>query len=259
MDKKDLKELYNKCFGKNKDDRYHAIAMLGIYGVFILILIIMIRVSPAQNQDNNQSNKSNNNISNDTSQKTDNKNNSNNTNTNQGNITTQSEINYSYVYTIDNSGIKEVVTGKRVDDKEIFTLITDSGSKDYAKLSDNYLEKVDGSYHLVESPSSNLVYTNLDTIIELTEKGSLTTNNNTYVYTIPTNEILKAFNYTSEVSETITDTITITTENTLIKYININFTNYRTIINNNNLTNLNINMEFNNLGTTKDFNITVSN
>ena len=44
-----------------------------------------------------------------------------------------------------------------------------------------------------------------------------------------------------------------------VKYININFTNYRTIINNNNLTNLNINMEFNNLGTTKDFNITVSN
>lgn len=260
MNKKEFKELYNKCFGKNKDDRYHAIAMLSIYGVFILILVIMIRLSPIATSDD-KTNKDNNQDKTPITDKNNNStdNNSTDDNSSQSDDIQSSDVNYSYVYTIDNSGIKEVVTGKKVDDKEIFTLITSSGSKDYARLSNNYLEKVEGNYHLIDSPSNNLIYTEINTIISLTECGILTKNDNVYTYVIPTTETLKAFNNVAEVSSDLTDTIVVTTENNLIKSININFNNYRTAINNNNPTNLNISMEFNNLGTTKDFDITVSN
>ena len=44
MKKEEVKEILKKCFGKEKDDRYHAIAMLTIYGIFILILVLVIRL-----------------------------------------------------------------------------------------------------------------------------------------------------------------------------------------------------------------------
>ena len=44
MKSDEVKEILKKCFGKEKDTRYHAIAMLSIYAFIFMILIIFIRV-----------------------------------------------------------------------------------------------------------------------------------------------------------------------------------------------------------------------
>ena len=58
---------------------------------------------------------------------------------------------------------------------------------------------------------------------------------------------------------TIYDSIIVTLENNLIKTIDVNFNNYAYIINGNVATNLTIKMEFNNVGTTENFDVTISN
>ena len=254
MNKTDYKELLKKCFGKEKDDRYHAIAMLILYGLFFLVIIIMIRVSPASTNENNPS-PSPTTTNNPTSSIT----NKDTTNENQKLPNNNFEINYSYIFTVENNGIKEVFTGKRLDDKEIFTYITSNGSTDYARLSNNYLIKENGEYHLVDSPSQNLKYTDIDTIISLTEKGTLTRNENIYQYSVPTSEALSMYDSNQIADTNIYDTITVTLENDIIKTIDIDLSNYASIINGNITTNLTIKMEFNQVGTTENFDVTVSN
>ena len=99
----------------------------------------------------------------------------------------------------------------------------------------------------------------MDTIISLTEKGTLTRNGNIYQYSIPTSEVLSMYDSNQIADANIYDTITITLENNTIKMIDINFSNYASIINGNVATNLTIKMEFNQVGTTENFDVTVSN
>lgn len=259
MNKKDFKELLKKCFGKEKDERYHAIAMLILYGLFFLVIIIMIRVSPTTPANNSSSSSSpsptttNNNPTSGISDK------DSNATIKDENLPNETfEINYSYIFTVENNDTKEVFTGKRLDDKEIFTYITSNGSTDYARLSNNYLIKEKGEYHLVDSPSQNLKYTDIDTIITLTEKGSLTRNENIYQYQVPTSEVLSMYDSNQIADANIYDTITITLENNKIKTIDTNFSNYASINNGGVATNLIIKMEFNNIGTTENFDVTVS-
>jgi len=255
MNNVDWKKLLNKCFGKEKDERAHAIAMLAIYGFFLLILIIIIRIGGTdtiENQPNQKPSPTSTPTVTSTPQPSDN-----NNEPDIGNF----DINYSYIYTVQNNDIKEVFTGKRLDDKEIFTVINSQGSKDYAKLSDNYLIKENGEYHLIDSPSANLVYTGMDKIISLTEKGTLTRNNNTYNYVIPTSEVMKIYNPNNleAIDINLTDQITITVENDVIKTIDINYNNYHNIMNKSTTSQLIIKMEFNNVGTTENFEVTISN
>lgn len=258
MNKIDFKELLKKCFGKEKDDRYHAVAMLILYGIFFFIIIIMIRVSPTSTNETNPSpSPSSTATNNPTSGIIDQENNA---TTEDENLSDETfEINYSYIFTVENNGTKEVFTGKRLDDKEIFTYITSGGSTDYARLSSNYLIKENGEYHLVDSPSQNLKYTDIDTIISLTEKGTLTKNENIYQYSIPTSEVLAMYDSNQIADATMYDTVIITLENNVIKTIDINFSNYASIINGNVTTNLTVKMEFNQVGTTENFDVTVSN
>ena len=53
MNKKDFNEIWNKAFGKEKDEKTHAIAMLIIYFIFILIVIVFIKTSPSTDTSNN--------------------------------------------------------------------------------------------------------------------------------------------------------------------------------------------------------------
>lgn len=261
MNNIDWKELWKKCFGKEKNDRYHAIAMLAIYGIFFVILIVFVRMSPTTD-DNNQSttnNGSNNSPVVENNETKDPTNNiiDNSSKDEEVDINEDFEINYSYVYTVENNGIKEVFTGKRLDDKEIFTYINTNGSSDYAKLSGNYLKKEDGEYKLVDEPSSTLKYLDMDKIIALTEKANLTKDGNIYKYAVPTKEVLSIYGYEQMVSDAI-DKIIISLENGIIKTIDIDFSNYNYVINGNIAANLIIRMEFNNVGTTENFNVTIS-
>ena len=245
------KEIWKKCFGKEKDERAHAFAMLAIYGIFIIVLVIMVRIGGTSTEDKTPTK---------TPSVTPSATTSPTTTPNQNQVESF-EINYSYIYTIQNNDQKEVFTGKKIDDKEIFTMINGNGSESYAKLSDNYLKKENGEYHLIDMPSKNLIYADVEKIISLTEQGTLTKNNNIYNYQVPTNEIIKMYNSDSTivVDNNLMDTIIMTVENDTLKSIDINFNNYQTIINNNIPSILKIKMEFNNVGTTENFDVTISN
>lgn len=254
------KELLKKCFGKEKNERYHAVSMLTIYGIFFAILIVFVRMSPTTS-DNNQpttNNGSNNSTVVEKDEVKDPTNNivDNDKDEEEVDINETFEINYSYVYTVENNGVKEIFTGKRLDDKEIFTHINANGSSDYAKLSGNYLKKEDGEYKLVDEPSTNLEYLDIDKVITLTEKASFTQEGNLYKYVVPTKEVLSIYGYEQMISDA-SDSIIISLENGLIKTIDIDFSNYSYVINGNVSTKLTIKMEFNNVGTTENFNVTV--
>ncbi len=256
MNKVDWKALLKKCFGKEKDERLHAIAMLILWGIFIAIIVIMIRLSPStppedtkqgnNNQNNNQIQGENPPLEN-------------NTEENNEDTSEIYEINYSYIYTVTNNGEEEVITGKKLDEKEIFTIITKEGSESYAKLSDNYLQKENGEYHIVESPSSNLIYCDVEDISYLTEMGKLTRNGDIYTYQIPTYQIIKLYNPTfdtTNIDKNMMDTITLTLENGTLKKINANYNQYLTTVSGR-LSTLTIAMEFTQVGTTEDFEITL--
>ena len=128
MKSNDFKEILKKCFGKEKDEKYHAVAMLAVYGIFILVLIIMIRLGGESTN-----NEKNNNIQTETQTPIVTP-----TNTPNSDIDTEldtgvggNDINYSYSYTITYNGITEVYLGKKLDSKEKFTLIKDGITNDY--------------------------------------------------------------------------------------------------------------------------------
>ena len=256
MKKEDWKALLKKCFGKEKDERLHAIAMLIIWGIFITIVILMVRLSPSRETSSNNSTTPDNNNQVETTPNT-------------GGIisneetpstpTESFEVNFSYIYTVTNNGVQEVITGKKIDEKEIFTIITKEGSNSYAKLSSNYLQKENGEYHIVESPSSNLVYCDVEDISYLTEVGTLTTNGNVYTYQVPVTQIVKLYNPTFDtttIDTNLKDTITLTTENGTLKTIKANYNNYLTTVSGH-LSTLTIEMEFSQVGTTENFEITL--
>ena len=258
MKKEDWQALLKKCFGKEKDERLHAIAMLIIWGIFILILVIMIRLSPTPDEQTttpNDNKDNQNQVENPTPDI------GNNNDNNTSNDPTESfEVNFSYIYTVTNNGVQEVVTGKKIDEKEIFTIITKEGSNSYAKLSNNYLQKENGEYHIVESPSPNLIYCDLEDISYLTEIGTLTTQGNVYTYQVPVIQIVKIYNPTfdtTSIDSNLKDTITLTTENGTLKTIKANYNNYLTTVSGE-LSTLTIEMEFSQVGTREDFEVTVS-
>lgn len=257
MKKEDWQALLKKCFGKEKDERLHAIAMLIIWGIFILILVIMIRLSPTPDEQTttpNDNKDNQNQVENPTPDIG-----SNNDNNTSNDPTESFEVNFSYIYTVTNNGVQEVVTGKKIDEKEIFTIITKEGSNSYAKLSNNYLQKENGEYHIVESPSPNLIYCDVEDISYLTEIGTLTTQGNVYTYQVPVIQIVKIYNPTfdtSSIDSNLKDTITLTTENGTLKTIKANYNNYFTTVSGQ-LSTLTIEMEFSQVGTTEDFEVTL--
>lgn len=254
MDVNKIKELLKKSFGKEKDDKYHAAAMLIIYGIFLAILVIFIRTSPVRDDNKNTSSNGVTSVS----KKEIIDNDDTKYELKKDNTKTYSSINYSYIYTINDNGKKEIFTGKKVDNKEIFTFINDTGSNDYAKLSDNYLIKENGEYHIVDSPSKNLVYFDMDKIASLAENSELVRNDNIYNYSVNSSDIYKMFGDDGYTFPTdMKDSIIITTNDGVIKQIDINFSNYYSYIYGNGT--FTITMEFNNVGTTESFDIKISN
>ena len=190
----DWKELFSKCFGKEKDDRYHAIAMLAIYGIFFLILVLLVRIggsgaSTSNNLTGNNSTPTTSNPAATTTPSTEVE------NKEQSNIGSD-DINYSYSYTITYNGVSEVYLGKKVDDKEKFTLIKNGVTTDYAILSSNYLVLENGIYRITENPSKYFKYCDIEKILLLVENEIPTENNGTVKYSISNKNLADSFNDT---------------------------------------------------------------
>jgi len=245
------KEILSKCFGSEKDERWNAVAMLIIFGFFLGILIVMLRVgNNTMSQENSNTNSSPTPILTPTPtiDFSD--------NLNQGQESETYEINYSYLYTFTLGAETETMTGKRLDQKEIFTLINQAGSVDYAKMSDNYLKKENGKYHLVEIPSRNLIYANLDPLIAILEELTPNINLNQYTYYIPTSKLLTAYHKGLSLvdSNNTYNTVIITRNGNTMKTIDADYSALFSFISGTTNSYI-IHMEFNHVGTTEDFTI----
>ncbi|MCI8588677.1 MAG: hypothetical protein HFG40_03395 [Bacilli bacterium] len=247
-----IKEILKQCFGKEKNERYNAIAMLIVFGLFLTIAIIIARIDPASSTTQNQKPQT--------------------TTPPPTNITPKPtdhvedieqntgdyEINYSYLYTFNLNGVEEVITGKRLDTKEIFTIINNNGSTEYAKLSDNYLKKENGKYQLINKPSMNLNYSDLEPLLEILENLPPSLNLNQYSYSVPTSMLLKEY-YPESTQAVPTETynsVIMTRNNNTIERLDIDYSNFYSFLTGT-ISTYTATMEFNNIGTTEDFIIKV--
>lgn len=251
MKNNDFKEVLNKCFGKEKDDKYHALAMLAIYGIFILIVIIMIRLGgSSSNIENNNTNPT------PTPSQTISPTPTNDVDI-EDNTTITNDINYSYSYTVSYNGTTEVYLGKKIDEKEKFTLIKDGITTNYAILSDNFLILENDIYHITENPSKFFKYCDVEKVLLLIENEISTENGNTIKYNITNSHLASSFKDNIKLNNEQTNLIIITTENNNLKSVDLELNNYISSVEGSTNT-LTIHMEFANIGTTEDFEIKVS-
>lgn len=253
MKNKDFNEILKKCFGKEKDDRYHAIAMLIIYGIFLLIIVLMIRVGgtiPNNDDNTNRENAA-------TPTPTSTPEQSENNNEEEHNNINVNDINYSYLYTITYNGVSEIYSGQKIDDKEKFTIIKDGINKNYAILGDNYLILENDIYHITENPSNFFKYCDAEKVLTMIENITPIKNNNTMSYSISNSSLLHSFNDKITLDNNQTNTIILTLSNDSLESINLDLSNYISSVEGNSST-LIIKMEFVNVGTTKDFEIKTS-
>ena len=252
MNNKGWKEILKKSFGKEKDDRYHAIAMLTIYGIFFLILIFIIRIGGSSIPSNSLNN------SNSTSTPSPTEMPSSDTNIEENNQNIiENDINYSYSYTITYNGISEVYLGKKIDSKEKFTLIKEGITTEYAILNDNYLILENGVYHITENPSKYFKYCDVEKILLLTENEISVESDNTIKYNISNSNLANMFKDNISIDNNKTNLIKMHIIDSNLKSIDLDFSNYLSSIDNENVT-LTIHMEFVDVGKTDDFEIKVS-
>lgn len=254
MKKNEWQEILKKCFGKEKDDRYHAIAMLAIYGFFILILVVLIRVGG----NNNSTNLNENNNASTTPSVVPSQTPSTDTNiedADQSDII--NDINYSYSYTITYNGVSEVYLGKKIDEKEKFTLVKDGMTTEYAILNDNYLILENGVYHITENPSKFFKYCDMEKILSLVENEIPTENSGIIKYTISNQSLASSFKDTISIDNNQNNSIQLHVVENTLKSVDLDFSNYFSSIIGESVT-LTIHMEFVDIGTTEDFEIKIS-
>lgn len=249
MKKKEWKEIIKKCFGKEKDERYHAIAMLSIYGIFILILIIFVRIGGSGISSSIQEKNPNLPTSSTTPTPT-------TSPSPEETTTTPSihDINYSYSYTITYNGVSEVYLGKKIDEKEKFTLIRDGVTTDYAILNDNYLILENGTYHITENPSKLFKYCDVEKILKLVENEIPTENEGIIKYSISNRNLSSTYKDSLLLDNELNNMIQLSLVGDDLKSISIDLSNYLTSMNGNEES-LTIYMEFADIGTTSDFEI----
>lgn len=241
MKKREFQELFQKCFGKKKDTRYHAITMLAIYGILLLIIMIVVRIggSSTSNVQEN-SNPTPSPIVEDDSHQT----------------TNQEKINYSYSYMITDNGKNEIYLGKKVGDKQKFTFIKDNSTVDYAVIKNNYFILENGTYQITENPSKFLKYCDREKIKLLVADEIPTENNHTISYSVSNQVIALFFEEVLEQDFEKTNFIQIHTVNDEVKTIDIDLSNYLSSLEKVDRT-LTIHMEFVDIGTTEDFEISL--
>lgn len=247
MDKKDFKELMKKCFGKEKNDRYHAVAMLAIYGVFMLFAIIFVRSIPSNpenvNNTNNQSQTTNNNTKGNDNQKLDDIN----------DIDIENDINYSYSYTITFNDETETFLGKKIDTKEKITYIKDNNSTEYAILNDNFLMLKDDKYEIGSNPSRFFKYCDINKLISMTENLQ----NTDYEYQVTNKQIETEFKDILPSNTGNNNTIKFIIENDILTNIEMDLSNYINSLDSKQGETLLIKIKVTDVGTTEDFDINI--
>ncbi len=247
---KELMEFFKNSFGKEKNSRSHAIAMLAIYGIFMAIIVVVIRTTPVNEESvepiqNNTSKPEE--VIEDNTEKTSEK---------DLNIKKNYDVNYSYSYTITFDGQKEVYLGKKVDDKEKFSYIKDGNTVDYAILNENYLIFEEGVYHITDTLDTYFRYCNIDKILSVLEKSEYVEAGNKYIYNLSNTSVFNMLLDNIQNDNKGLNTIELEFDTENLKGINMNLDNYISSVLDSSHS-LNILIEFANVGTTEDFEIKV--
>lgn len=221
-----FKEIMKKCFGKEKDDRWHAVAMLALYGIFFLVSFTILSIGSGT---------------------------SNNTSptptATPDNIT---NINYSYSYTINYDNVLEMYLGKKYNDKEKFTLTKDGISSEYAVLNDKLLKLNSGKYEETNSVNNYYRYCDREKILNIIKDIEPVSEN---VYNVSNVYFSSTFGDTLGEDNEIPVVITVSKDNDEIKSISMDLDNYLNALGIEH--SLKINMFFTDIGTTNDFEINI--
>ena len=237
-----FKDFLKKAFGKEKDERVHAIVMLGVYAIFILIVILVIRTGNTTDVEN-KNNKQETNIKEDINEETKDK---------KKNI--ESDINYSYSYKVEFDDEVETYLGKKLDDKEKFSYIKNDKTVEYAIYKDNYLILEDGIYHITDKLDGYFKYCDMEKVLTLIEEETPNVENS-YVYDISSSKIASIFeDELTDFDNEKNNKIEMTIEDNNLKTVTMDLSNYISNILKKNHK-LIITMEFANVGTTEDFDI----
>lgn len=245
MDKNNFKELMKKCFGKEKNDRYHAIAMLAIYMIFIIFVVILVRTSPRLPESDvsptSYPTPTNPKVPVDVLDDYD-------------NDDIENDINYSYSYIINYNGNIETYLGKKIDNKEKFTLIKDNKTVEYAVLNDNFLKLNENKkYELAETPSKYFKYCDISKIIDITDSKQNTNNE----YNITNKEIQTYFKDNLPSNNGLNNSIKYIFVENNISEIELDFSNYIRSLNSNNTDSLIIKIKVTDVGKTENFEINI--
>lgn len=221
-----FKVIMKKCFGKEKDDRWHAVAMLALYGIFFLVSFTILSIGSGT---------------------------SNNTSptptATPDNIT---NINYSYSYTINYDDTSLIYLGKKYNDKEKFTLIENGISSEYVVLNGKILKLNSGKYEETNSVNNYYRYCDREKILNIIKDIEPVSEN---VYNVSIAYFSSTFGDTIEEDNGMPIVVTVSKDNDEIKNISMDLDNYLKSLGDEH--SLKINMIFTDIGTTNDFEINI--
>ena len=169
----------------------------------------------------------------------------------------ENDINYSYSYTITYDGNTDVYLGKRVDNKEKFTLVKNGETIEYAILDDNYLILENGVYHITDSLNTNIKYCDVEKILNAIENEIPTENGNSVMYKLSNATLASTFKDTLTLDNKQLNSISMVINNNNLKSVTLDLSNYISSITGTTHT-LTINMEYANIGTTENFDIKIN-
>jgi len=249
----ELRDFFKKAFGKEKDTRAHAISMLAIYGIFMVIAITIVRSVPYNQEITNEDIDS----QIEAEEKIDETVETEEETTTSSTGVIDSDINYSYSYTITFDGETEVYLGKRIDDKQKFSYIKDGVTLEYAILDDNYLVLEDGTYILTDTLDTYFKYCDIEKILELIENVVPEESDNYLKYNLSSSDIANVMSDTlTSVDDNKNNSINIVLENGSLRTILLNFDSYISNVLGESHT-LNIRMDYADIGTVEDFEIKI--
>lgn len=237
MKKKEFKELMKKCFGKGKDERYHAVAMLILYGIFLIFVIAFVRIAGGNIEDNVTP-----------------------TPTPTSTPVEKSDIkNYTYSYTVTFDEESYVFNGKKIGDKEVFKYINNGdidNVAEYAAVGTSYYKIVDDNYEKVDSINPYFKYLDVNKILTLIEKDNPIKSGESYLYNVNNIAIANMYSDTlnKEEDNMLSNGVFIVKNDNVIKSIRLELNNYISSVLGSEHS-LNLLIELSNINETTDYEI----
>ncbi len=246
--KKIIDFFKDKKDNDDKDNRKHSIIMLAIYSIFLIVVVITVRtgsdssVKTKEIDDSKTSNIKEEDKSLDES------------NINNKNLRKESDVNYSYMYTVTIDGEVENYIGKKCDDKEKFSYIKGDNSFEYAIKDDNYFILEGDIYHITDKLDSYFKYCDIEKILSIVEEIEPVIEDDKLIFNVENSKLSYVFGDVISDQTSGLNNIAIKISNDTIIGADLNLSSYISSIIGGSHT-LIIKMEYANVGKVEDFSI----